>query len=124
MHAIPTEHDPVADLQAELTARGITVRVAGTELRFTAPPGALTAELRTAIQTHKHDLLVALTGFAPLDRDLIRSTARSHTTHQIEARLARLTARAAAPDATAQDHQLVRDWTAIRAAKLVGGVTL
>jgi hypothetical protein len=120
MHALVTERDPVTELRAELTARGIVVRVDGTELRFTAPPGALTAELRTAIQTHKHDLLAALTGFVPLDRAILRDTTAKHTSEQIEERLARLTDRAAAPGATPLAHQLVRDWGAIRAAKLAG----
>jgi hypothetical protein len=56
-------------------------------------------------------------GFTPLDRATISSNAAKHPLAGIEERLARLTARTAAPDATALDHQLVRDWSVIRAAK-------
>ena len=46
------------DLLAELKRRGITLRPEGADaIRYTAPRGAMTDELREAIRAHKHELL-------------------------------------------------------------------
>ncbi len=58
--------------------------------------------------------------FAPLDAVIAKSGAGRHPLGEIEARLSRLTATAARPGATPLDRQLLRDWTAIRDAKLAG----
>ena len=58
--------------------------------------------------------------FSPLDAAIIASEAGRRPLAEIENRLRRLTARAAAPTATPRDHQLARDWTAIREAKRQG----
>jgi hypothetical protein len=113
MHALVTEHDPVAELQAVLQARGIAMEVEGADLKVRGRPGALTPELRTAIQTHKQVLLAALTGFAPLDRAIIRSTAARHTSEQIQDRLAHAREMAAQQPASPLWHQAVQDWLVI-----------
>jgi hypothetical protein len=107
----------VTDLQAELTARGIAVEVDGADLKVRGRTGALTPELRAAIQTHKQALLAARTGFTPLDRAIIRSTAAKHSLADIQARLAHTQKVAGAPGALPLHQQLVRDWVAILAAK-------
>ncbi len=47
-------------LLSELRRRDIQVRVVGSELRCSAPAGALTPELRAALQRHKNDVLELL----------------------------------------------------------------
>jgi hypothetical protein len=64
--------------------------------------------------------IVVVEAIVPLDGVIAASEAGRHSLEEIEERLSRLTARALAPEATAQDHLLVRDWGAIRAAKLAG----
>ena len=105
--------DDIAAIQAELSARGITVEVDGIELRCKGPAGTLTPELREAVRSHKRDLLLALTGFAPLDRAIITSTASHMSIEQIHERLAHARQMAARPDATPLHRQLVADWRAI-----------
>lgn len=56
--------------------------------------------------------------YGPLDEVIVGDEAHRRSLVEIEARLSRLMARAAEPDATPLDHQLVADWTAILAAKL------
>lgn len=56
--------------------------------------------------------------YAPLDEVIAASEAGRRSVDEIERRLARLVAQAAEPEATPLDRQLVRDWTAIRDAKL------
>jgi hypothetical protein len=120
MHALATEHDSVTDLQAELQARGIAVEVDGADLKVRGRTGALTPELRTAIQAHKPALMLALTGFTALDRAIIRSTAAKHTLTEIQDRLAHARAMAAQrPDSLLWQH-VVWDWTAILRAKEQG----
>ncbi len=58
--------------------------------------------------------------YPTLDSAIIASEAGKHPLAAIEHRLARVTARASAPDASPLDRQLVRDWTAIRDAKAAG----
>ena len=48
---IPPDH--IASLLAELAGQGIQLRLDGDALRYTAPPGALTPELRTRLQEAK-----------------------------------------------------------------------
>ena len=79
--------DDLATIQAERAAPGTTVEVEGVELRFKGPVGALTSELREAVHSHKHDLLIALTGFAPLEDPIIRHTATNTFLEQIHVRL-------------------------------------
>lgn len=50
----------VSELLADLSRRGITLWADGDELRCRAPKNALTAELRTAMQEHKNELLATL----------------------------------------------------------------
>jgi thioesterase domain-containing protein len=49
-----------AALLSELRRRDIQVRVVGSELRCSAPAGALTPELRAELQLHKNDVLELL----------------------------------------------------------------
>jgi thioesterase domain-containing protein len=49
-----------AALLSELRRRDIQVRVVGSELRCSAPAGALTPELRAQLQQHKNDVLELL----------------------------------------------------------------
>jgi thioesterase domain-containing protein len=49
-----------AALLSELRRRDIQVRVVGSELRCSAPAGALTPELRAELQRHKNDVLELL----------------------------------------------------------------
>ncbi len=56
----------------------------------------------------------------PLDAAIIASEASRRSLDEIETRLARLKVNALDPAATLLDHQLVRDWTAIRDAKRAG----
>jgi hypothetical protein len=84
MHAVATEADPVAELRAELTARGITFEEDGADRNVRGRTGALTPELRTAIQLHKSTLVVTRTGFTPLDRAIIRSTAAKRTLAEVQ----------------------------------------
>jgi thioesterase domain-containing protein len=49
-----------AALLSELRRRDIQVRVVGSELRCSAPAGALTPELRAELQRHKNDVLQLL----------------------------------------------------------------
>lgn len=49
-----------AALLSELRRRDIQVRIVGSELRCSAPAGALTPELRAQLQRHKNDVLVLL----------------------------------------------------------------
>lgn len=58
--------------------------------------------------------------YPPLDASIVASEAERRPLEEIEARLTRLVARAADPDATPLDRQLVADWTAIRRAKVAG----
>lgn len=46
-----------AELLSELERRGVALEAAGDRLRFDAPRGALTPELRTAMAEHKAELL-------------------------------------------------------------------
>ena len=55
----------VEELLSALSARDIRLRVEGGSLRFNAPPGALTTELRAEIATHKPALLELLASPAP-----------------------------------------------------------
>lgn len=52
--------DSVKELLTDLSRRGVTLWADGDELRCRAPKNALTAELRTAMQEHKHALLATL----------------------------------------------------------------
>ncbi len=58
--------------------------------------------------------------FAPLDSAIAASEAGRRSLAEIESRLARVTARATDPAATALDRQVARDWTAIHRVKLSG----
>ena len=49
-------------LLAELKDLGIRLRTSGGKLRFTAPTGALTAELRSRLQANKTEILEYLRG--------------------------------------------------------------
>ena len=103
----------VVAIRAELASRGITVEVEGSELRLQGPAGALTPELREAVRSHKRDLLIALTGFVPLDRAIITSTATRTSIEEIWERLNHARQMVAKPGATPLQQQVVRDWTAI-----------
>lgn len=105
-------------LRAHLAATGARLSVEGDALTVLAPPGVLAPALRQAIRDHKPALLEAVTGFRPLDRDIAEGESDRYSLDEIEVRLARATARAADPAATAIDHQVVRDWIAIRNLKL------
>ncbi len=107
-------------LRADLEQAGVRLAEDGDTLRVFAPQGALSSDLRAAIAAHKSALLAALAGFHPLDPAIITSEAGRRSLDENERRLARLTAQAAAPSATALDRQLVRDWTAIQDAKRAG----
>ena len=50
----------VAQLLSDLRDRGVELTSAGGKLRYGAPPGALTDDLRAAMQAHKAELLVLL----------------------------------------------------------------
>jgi pyochelin synthetase len=52
--------DSANELLADLSRRGVTLWADGDELRCRAPKNALTAELRRAMQEHKHELLAML----------------------------------------------------------------
>lgn len=104
-------------LRAHLATAGVRLTVSGDTLRVIAPAGTLTPALRQAITDHKPALIEALTGYRYLDAAIIASEAGRRPPDEIENRLRRLTARAAEPTATPRDHQLARDWTAIREAK-------
>ena len=45
------------DLLQALRAAGVTLRIVGNTLRYRAPRGALTPELRAALAEHKPDIL-------------------------------------------------------------------
>ncbi|MDQ3692071.1 MAG: hypothetical protein M3464_00375 [Chloroflexota bacterium] len=105
-------------LRAHLDDAGIRLAVDGFQLKIIAPPGALTLDSKAAIKAHKTSLLIELTGFAPLDEGIIESFAHRNSREMIEACVARLTAHAADPAATALDHQVLRDWLAIRDANV------
>lgn len=107
-------------LRAALDRAGVRLIVAGDALRVFAPPGTLTPALRHAITDHKAALIATFTGFSPLDAAIITSEAGKHSLADIARRLARVAARAGAPDATPLDTQLVRDWTAIQTVKVAG----
>ena len=49
-----------AQLLSDLRDRGVELTSAGGKLRYGAPPGALTDDLRAAMQAHKAELLVLL----------------------------------------------------------------
>jgi thioesterase domain-containing protein len=55
-----------AALLSELRRRDIQVRVVGSELRCSAPAGALTPELRAELQRHKNDVLEILSSVQAL----------------------------------------------------------
>jgi hypothetical protein len=55
-----TESDGVPALLADLAASGISLRLEGEALRFTAPAGAMTAELRARLQAAKPALIAHL----------------------------------------------------------------
>ena len=107
-------------LMSTLAAAGVDMAVEGVRVRLSGPPGTLTPALRQAITDHKPALIESLTGYRQLDAAIIASEADRRSLTEIEARLARVTDRAGAPDCTALDRQLVRDWAAIRAAKIAG----
>lgn len=50
----------VAELLSELSARGIRVAAEGSQLKISAPPNALTAELRISLVENKEQILVLL----------------------------------------------------------------
>lgn len=105
-----------------LDAAGMAVDLTetGDQLTIAALSGVLTPDLLQAITDHKPALIAALTGFRPLDAAISASEAGRRSVVEIEARLARLTAQAASPNATGLDRQLVADWTAIHRVKLSG----
>ncbi len=49
-----------AELLTEVQRRGIQLRAEGASLRYRAPKGTLTADLRAKLQAHKAELLTAL----------------------------------------------------------------
>ena len=55
-----------AALLSELRRRDIQVRIVGSELRCSAPAGALTPELRAELQRHKNDVLELLSSVQAL----------------------------------------------------------
>lgn len=58
-----------ADLLIELKTRGVELRPEGDNLRYRAPSGALTPELRDAVKTRKAELLAALRDRQPAPTD-------------------------------------------------------
>lgn len=50
-----------ADLFADLSRRGVVLELSAGRLRYRAPQGALTTELREAMKAHKDALLSLLT---------------------------------------------------------------
>jgi hypothetical protein len=103
----------MTDLEAELQARGITVEVDGADLKVRGRIGALTPELRTAIQAHKPAIMLALTGFVPLDRAITLGVARKSSPEAVQARLAHARAMAAQQPASPLWQQALQDRIAI-----------
>jgi TubC N-terminal docking domain len=64
-----------ATLLADLFRQGALVTVLGDRIRIVAPKGVLTPAIRTALATHKADLLQLLT-FAGEYRDALRTNDR------------------------------------------------
>ena len=60
MNSFAEEAVPVERLLEELVARDIRLRVEGGDLRVSAPPGALSAELREVLRRRKAELMERL----------------------------------------------------------------
>jgi hypothetical protein len=73
--------NPHLELLAELRARGVMLTAVGDRLRYRAPKGALTAELRQRLTIHKPELLAALRDVDNFDRAPSARTSAPRPTH-------------------------------------------
>jgi hypothetical protein len=102
----------------EARAAGLAVTADGDCLIITGPREA--GPIAARLLTEKARVLSALAGnrvHAPLDEIIAVDEARKHSREDIEARLARLDARAALPDASVLDRAVADDWRRILAAQ-------
>lgn len=113
--------DPVLAILDAVAARGGQLALRDRGLVCRLPPGeTLPPTLAADIRAHKPALIAAIVGgaeYAPLDPGIAADEARKRPRAEIVARLDRLVARAARPDAAPLDRQLAADWRAILAAK-------
>lgn len=105
-------------LLAEARACGLTVSADGARLVIEGPRYAGPVAVR--LLADKVAVLAALTQeptYRPLDDVIAADVATKHPRAEIEARVARVAARAALPGATALDRALAADWIAILEVK-------
>ena len=119
-------------LLADLRASGAILTVEARGLVVGAPAGVLTPARRAALGANRDALLALLASeapanpavsavapprLAPLDATIARDEARKRTRSEIAARVERLAAVAARPDATALDRALAAGWQTILRVK-------